>query len=104
MEQLIVIDCFTSMGLHLKHFKATQVQEVRWLMPLESHVLYNAPIGVHKMETRKPITHKKMQPTLKTYNFERWRVKLSQNQTPQETYSFLFPFLDSFKVGVSYSH
>jgi len=42
-----------------------------------------------------------MQPSRETDNFERWLVKLSQNQTPQETYSFLFPFLDSFEVGLS---
>lgn len=72
MEQLIVIDCFTSMGLHLKHFKATRVQEVRWLMPLESYVLYNAPIWVHKMETQKPITHKKN--AAHTKNIQFWEM------------------------------
>lgn len=36
MEPLVVIDCFSSMGLDLKHFKATQLQEIRWLIFRES--------------------------------------------------------------------
>lgn len=56
------------------------------------------------METQKPVTHKKMQLTLEPYNFETWTLKFSQNETPQEIYGFLFPFLGSFKVGFSYSH
>lgn len=39
MERLIVIDCFNSMGLDLKHLKATEEQE--WLMLSENQVLYN---------------------------------------------------------------
>lgn len=34
-EQPIVIDWFSSVGLNLKHFKATRVEEVRRLMPSE---------------------------------------------------------------------
>lgn len=51
------------MGLDLKHLKATQVQEVRWLMPSEKQVLYNTQTWVHKIETRKkPLLTKKCTP------------------------------------------
>lgn len=45
MEPLVVIDCFSSMGLDLKHFKATQLQEIRWLIFGESGSLQHTDLS-----------------------------------------------------------
>lgn len=73
-------------------------------MPSENQVLYKTQAWVNKTDTKHLTYEKNIKPLLETCSFERWLVKLSQTQAPQETNSILFPLLDSFKVGFSYSH